>query len=148
VDWEKRLKESLKPQEAEWEKSLREFTGPQGKAEWESDIEELSKEVDEVERVSKELKEKYSVEQKGSSVPDEKVPGNPVIFEEEWEKMDSATIIASIDFATTVLKQRKLEPSLKKRAGLIAQNLIDVAMDPPEQGDVEERRVIRLPGRF
>jgi hypothetical protein len=141
VDWEKRLREAVKPQEAEWERSLREVMGPQEKVEWESDIEELSKEVDEVERVSKRLKEEYGVEQQMN-------PQGAIVPSREWDKMSSTEILQSVEVATRVLGGRKLDKDEKKYAGEIAKVLVDMAMDPPERGGVEERRVIRLPGRF
>jgi hypothetical protein len=49
AEYEKRLKEYLQPAKAEWEEHLAEVTGPQ---------------VDEVKRITEELKERYGVEQK------------------------------------------------------------------------------------
>jgi len=112
ADWEKRLKEFLKPVKVEWEESLK----------------ELSREVDEVERIRGELKGKYGVEQKG--------PGDPVPAK-EWREMSSDEILNSIDVAVRVLAGRKLDAGQKKFANELAKDLIDIALDPPE-GDAEE----------
>jgi hypothetical protein len=44
AEWEKRIREYLKPEKAEWEKRLEEFFKEEGKAEWEKELEEFLKE--------------------------------------------------------------------------------------------------------
>jgi hypothetical protein len=53
ADWEKELEEFLKPTKVEWEEHLAEAAGPP---------------TDEVERIKKEFREKYGVEQKPTKV--------------------------------------------------------------------------------
>jgi hypothetical protein len=118
-------------EESEWEKSLKEFLKP-SKAEWEADLEELSKEVDEVERISRELKEKHD-------------PGNPMIPATEWRGLSNIEALNSIEVGLRVLRERTLSAKEKEYAATLAKILIDIAMDPPEEDEYEEvRRRARL----
>ena len=63
VDWERRIKEALKPVMAEYEKRIAEALKPVV-AEHEERIRESLVQVDEVGRIRKKLKEEYGVEQR------------------------------------------------------------------------------------
>ena len=114
VDWERRLKEALRPEKPEWEKH----------------IEEALKPVDEIERIRRELKEKYGVEQRAN-------PDSPRVPAREWREMENREILASIEAGIRVLRGRTLGPSEKRYAADLAKDLIDIAMDPPAP-EIEE----------
>jgi hypothetical protein len=120
ASWEKDLEEALKPVKPDWEEYLAEATGPQ---------------VDELERVSEELKE-YGVEQKPAKA-------NPIIPAVDWSRMSNSEILTSIEVAARVLKERRLEKEEKRLAGLVAKDLVDIAMDPPQVEEEEYEEVRR-----
>jgi len=95
ADWERELKEFLKPVKVEWEESLKRVSGEAG--------------LD---------------------------PGNPIVPAKEWRTMESREILESMEVAIRVLKERKLSNEEKKYASALAKDLVDIAMDPPE--DYEE----------
>jgi len=68
-EWEKRIREALKPVTPEHEKRIMEALKPTA-VEYEERIREAEKQVDEVKRISRELKEEYGVEQKPAKAKD------------------------------------------------------------------------------
>jgi hypothetical protein len=137
-EWEKRIREALKPVTPEHEKRIMEALKPTA-VEYEERIREAEKQVDEVKRISRELKEEYGVEQKPAKA-------NPIIPAVDWSRMSNSEILTSIEVAARVLKERRLEKEEKRLASLVAKDLVDIAMDPPQVEEAEYEEIRRRAG--